>query len=129
LDERATTASGIVFGKDLALRIVCQSLSVVEVCRQSGQDLRRERCPTGKWLQLRKVRRSILLERVLAMLQQSLGPLAAAPRGIPLQPMLAYRDVSAFAEMVALYEEFLDDLRNNPLARRMYTRTNEMRFD
>jgi hypothetical protein len=30
LDQRATTASGIVFGKDLALRIVCQSLSVVD---------------------------------------------------------------------------------------------------
>lgn len=63
------------------------------------------------------------------MLQESLGPLAAARRGVPLQLMLAYSDVSAFAEMVALYEEFLDDLRNNPLARRMYTRTNEMRFD
>jgi hypothetical protein len=44
-------------------------------------------------------------------------PRGAARRGIPLQLMLAYRDGSAFAEMVALYEEFLDDLPKQPIGK------------
>ena len=56
----------------------------------------------------------------LAEVQQSLGPLTAARRGILLQLMLAYRDVGAFAEMVSLYEEFPDALRNNPIVQQQF---------
>jgi tetratricopeptide (TPR) repeat protein len=61
-------------------------------------------------------------ERTSALkdLQRSLGPLGATRRGILLQLMIAYRDVSAFAEMIELYEELPDDLRSNPIIQQQF---------
>ena len=56
----------------------------------------------------------------LKALQRSLGPLGATRRGILLQLMIAYRDVSAFAEMIELYEESPDDLRSNPIVQQQF---------
>ncbi len=56
----------------------------------------------------------------LLKIQHELGDLHALPRAVPIELLLSFRDAEGFEELIALYEQFPDYMKDYVVARQQY---------